>query len=97
MSQQHRYTTPEIVTQNVARVASITYYPNRDGGLVEVIWEIGYEAGGVFTPSETASALLPYGTLPIGLQTTFDSLETSALNYGATSGKYPAGAVEPTA
>lgn len=94
MAVQHKYTTPVQVTENVARVSAIIFNPQT--GLIDVVWSIGEEVGGVFTQTDTKRRTFNYDDLPSGLQSTFDSLEATALTFGENQGLYPEGSQEPT-
>lgn len=93
MSQQHRYTAAEVVTQNVGRAEQIILRPGH--ATVEVVYAIGEENAGVFVENEKAHRLVAYADLPAPVRAVLEDLETKALSYGVTSGALPAGAVEP--
>ena len=108
MAKQHRFDVDQTETKNVGRCVTISYYPHRTAarlnpedprtpGMVEAVFEIGEETGGVFTVRETQVVQRAFDDLPAGLQTTFDSLETTALNFGESSGILPSGTEEPAA
>jgi len=91
-AQQHRYGTPATVTQNVARVSTISYHPHL--GFVSVLFDVGEEISGSFTVSKTTDVFIQYESLPGPLQAVFDDLEKKSLNYGFNNGVFVSGSVE---
>lgn len=100
MTKQHKYTSAVQVTENVARVATISIKPNTPGttagglptvGVVEIIYEIGEETGGIFTRTDTKIATIAIEDLPTNTETAVLDLESKALAYGEAQGIYPPG------
>ena len=94
MADQHKYTVAAVVTENVARVQTITLHPNAPTPIVEVSFVIGEEVAGVFTQTDTKTLSKNYSELGAALRAVLDDLEDKALAAGASAGLFPAGANE---
>lgn len=89
---QLRYTTPQSVTNDVARVTSIILDPIR--GDVTVVYAIGSVSGSVFTANRTESLLIPAAQVPANITSVITTLNTRALSALQGRGLLPAGTEE---
>lgn len=94
MADQHKYTVDVTVTENTARVQSLTLRPSSSEPFVEVVFAIGEENAGTFTQTDTKVLRKLYSELPAPLLAVLDDLEDKALAAGETDGFFPAGANE---
>lgn len=94
MADQHKYTVDVTVTENAARIHTITLRPNHPQPFVEVVFYIGEDDAGTFTRTDTKVLSVLYADLSAPLLAVLDDLEDKALSAGQSDGLFPAGSNE---